>query len=81
MIIDRDPVGELVLLCKAAAEAGEDWRTRLRGEWVPRWLSGASGTALGEALHEWTEEEGTEVELGSALERAVIAALSDDGYD
>jgi hypothetical protein len=77
----QDPVGELVLLCKAAAEAGQDWRGRLRCEWVPRWLTGVSRTVLGQALHGWTGEEAPAGDLGSALESAVVAAMGENGYD
>lgn len=77
----QDPVGELILLCKAAAEAGQDWRGRLRSEWVPRLLAGVSARVLGEALHGWTADEALAGDMGSAIERAVTEAMGEDGYD
>jgi hypothetical protein len=76
-----DPIGELVFLCRAAAEAGLDWRGRLLGEWLPRIVSKRSGTDLAGALTEWqgeTPEPGTD--LSRALESAVLEALAREGY-
>jgi len=45
-----DPIGDLVLLARAAADAGEAWRTRLRREWLPAVLASAVESAVLEAM-------------------------------
>lgn len=77
-----DPVGELVLLARAAAEAGADWRGRLRREWLPRVVSNTPEATLVAALAEWFEETpdaGTD--LSGKLESAVVGAMAEQGYD
>ncbi|HUK12079.1 MAG TPA: hypothetical protein VLW17_02165 [Thermoanaerobaculaceae bacterium] len=78
----EDPIGDLVLLARAAAEEGRDWRSRLRREWLPAVLATAPRSALAAALHEWS---GTapepESDLASAVESAVIEAMAASGYD
>ncbi len=77
-----DPVGDLVLLARSAAEAGSDWRARLRREWLPRVVSATPRAALVAALAQWlheTPEAG--VDLADQLESAVIGAMAEQGYD
>jgi glycosyltransferase A (GT-A) superfamily protein (DUF2064 family) len=77
-----DPVGELVLLARAAAEAGEDWRGRLQREWLPRTLTTASRAALVDALAEWFDDVATaDAELAAQLESVVMFAMADEGYN
>jgi len=76
----NDPVAELVLLCRAAAEAGEDWRRRLREDWVPRVTTELPPATIRAALYEWEGDEAAEDVAGS-LEAAVISALARDGFD
>jgi hypothetical protein len=76
-----DPIGELALLARAAAEAGKDWRSLLRREWLPRTVASTPRAVLVEALAEWFEEvppPGTD--LCAQLESAVLAAMADQGY-
>lgn len=68
-----DVLEELLLLCRAAAEAGQDWRRRLTREWLPQTL--ATGEArLRHALLSW---RGHAPESREALEAAVLAALDE----
>ena len=77
-----DPVGDLVLLGRAAAESGEDWRSRLRREWLPRTLATTPRATLIAALSEWSAEPPLPgADLAAALESAVLDALADQGYD
>lgn len=76
----NDPVGELVLLCRAAAEAGEDWRRRLREDWVPRVVADLPPAAVRAALYDWEGDEAVE-DVADSLEAAVISALARDGFD
>ena len=77
----RDPIGELVLLARGAAEAGEDWRVRLRREWLPRAVAGTPRGVLVAALAEWLEEAPDAAgDLSAQLEAAVIAEMAEQGY-
>ncbi len=77
----RDPVGELVLLARGAAEAGVDWHARLRREWLPHTLATTPRTALAAALAEWSgETPAGEAELAGELEAAVVSAMAEQGY-
>jgi len=77
-----DPVGDLVLLARAAAEGGEDWRGRLRREWLPRTLAKTPRAALIAALTEWSPEAPTPgAELAATLESAVLDAMAEQGFD
>jgi hypothetical protein len=78
---ERDLVGDLALLCRAAAEAGEDWRARLEEEWVPRALAGQSPARIEAALASWFEGGARPADPAAAVEAAVVAAMADDGYD
>ena len=78
----RDPVGELVLLARGAAEAGVDWHARLRREWLPNALASVPRTAMIAALAEWSgEEPASGAELAAEVEAAVVAAMAEQGYD
>ncbi len=78
----RDPVGELVLLAKGAAEAGVDWHARLRRDWLPHTLARVPRAALVAALSEWEGEAAvSEADLAGRLESAVVAAMAEQGYD
>ncbi len=78
----RDPIGELVLLARGAAEAGEDWGLRLRREWLPRTIAATPRPALAAALAGWSGEPPEEAaDLGSLIERAVVEAMAEQGYD
>jgi hypothetical protein len=77
-----DPVGELILLVRGAAEAGEDWRERLRREWLPSTIAKTPRALLVDALAEWFDEvpePGTEI--AERLESVVLFAMADEGYD
>lgn len=77
-----DPVGELVLLTRAAADAGLDWRTRLREEWLPRTVAATPRPILATALARWSDEApDVGGDLGGRLETAVVAAMAEQGYD
>jgi len=76
-----DPIADLVLLTRAAADAGEDWRGRLRREWLPALVASHSRAELETALSDWQSPHlkagGT---LEDVIESAVIEALAEDGY-
>ncbi len=77
-----DPVGDLVLLARGAAEAGADWRARLRKEWLPRTVSQMPRATLAAALTEWfNEAPDAGADLSDQLESAVIGAMAEQGYD
>ena len=77
-----DPVGELVLLARAAADAGLDWRTRLRQEWLPHAVATTPHATLATAVAEWSDEApDAGGDLRGRLETAVVAAMADKGYD
>jgi hypothetical protein len=77
-----DPVGELLLLARGAAEAGEDWRGRLRREWLPRTVATTPRAVLVDALAEWFDEVPEPgAELTAQLESVVLFAMADEGYD
>lgn len=74
-----DPIGDLVLLCRAAADAGEPWRGRLGAEWIPRLLAERSSAEVAAALREWLPDDSAG-EHASTVERAVVEAMAEDGY-
>lgn len=77
-----DPVGDLVMLARGAADAGEDWRARLRREWLPRTVASTPRSLLVAALGEWLEETpAASSEIASQLEVVVVAAMAEQGYD
>jgi hypothetical protein len=76
-----DPIGELVFLARAAAEAGRDWHARLHREWLPRTIAGRPRASLAAALAEWQgEAPELDADLTDAVESAVVAALAQQGY-
>jgi hypothetical protein len=82
MMPAHDPVGDLVLLVRAAAESGEDWRARLHREWLPRTVATTPRAALIAALSEWSAEPPSPgADLAAMLESAVLDAMADQGYD
>lgn len=64
---------ELLLLCRAAAEAGEDWRGCLEREWLPQLLAAQEGRLRADLLA-WT---GHAAPSSQALAKEVVAALAD----
>jgi hypothetical protein len=77
-----DPVGELVLIARAAADAGLDWQTRLRQEWLPRAVAATPRAVLEAAVADWSDEASDAgADLGGRLETAVVAAMAEKGYD
>ena len=77
-----DPVGELVLLARGAAEAGTDWRARLRRDWLPRTVASTPRAVLVAALAEWFEEAPEAgADVSGQLESAVLGAMAEQGYD
>jgi hypothetical protein len=77
-----DPIGELVLLAREAADAGLDWHARLRQEWLPRAVATTPHAVLEAAVAEWSDEApGAGADLGGRLETAVLAAMVEKGYD
>ncbi len=68
-----DVLEELLLLCQAAAEAGEDWRRRLTREWLPQTLA-SDEAKVRHALALW---KGSTPATRQALESAVLAALDE----
>ncbi len=77
-----DPIGELVLLARGAADAEMDWRARLRREWLPRALATVPRSALVSAVSEWQGEPLAEdADISGELEAAVLAAMAEQGYD
>jgi|NGEPerStandDraft_6_1074524.scaffolds.fasta_scaffold125822_2 hypothetical protein len=77
-----DPVGELVLIARAAADAGLDWQTRLRQEWLPRAVARTPRAVLEAAVADWSDEApAAGADLGGRLETAVVAAMAEKGYD
>ena len=77
----RDPVGELVLLAKGAAEAGVDWHRRLQLEWLPHTLATVPRGVLVAALAEWSgEAPAAGADIAGELEAAVVAAMAEQGY-
>ena len=77
-----DPIGELVLLARSAADAGIDWRGRLRREWIAQAVAATPREALASALAEWTEEAPPgDADLAGRLEDAVLGAMAEQGYD
>ncbi|MBZ5587824.1 MAG: hypothetical protein LAO05_04620 [Acidobacteriia bacterium] len=77
----RDLVGDLVNLARGAAEAGEDWRSRLHREWLPRTVASTPRAVLVAALEEWLDETpGAGTDFASQMESVVVAAMADQGY-
>lgn len=78
----RDPIGDLVLLARSAADAGIDWHARLSREWLPRTMAATPRPALLAALGEWLGEPVDDAaDVSGRLEAAVTAALAEQGYD
>ena len=72
-----DPIGDLVLLAQGAADAGEDWRSRLRREWLPRTVATTPHAFLVAALAEWFEDAPPSgADVAGHLESAVLAAIA-----
>jgi hypothetical protein len=77
----RDPIGELVLLARGAAEAGADWRLRLQREWLPQVLAATPHAVLVAALADWQETApAMGADLSAQLESAVLSAMAEQGY-
>ena len=77
-----DPIGDLVLLARSAAEAGVDWRTRLTREWLPKAMEATPRAALLSALGAWQSEPlDAASDVAGRLESVVLAALAEQGYD
>ncbi len=77
-----DPIGELVLLARSAADAGVEWRARLRCDWIPRAVAAAPRELLAAALAEWFDETATgDADLAGQLEAAVLGAMAEQGFD
>lgn len=71
---------ELLLLCQAAAEAGEDWRRRLEREWLPQVLHKRE-EALRCAVAEWKGHGAFERESLHSLTLAILEeAMAEAGY-
>jgi len=71
----------LIHLAQAAAEAGEDWLTLLRRQWIPAWIREYPRAALVESIGEWGVRSPTpEEDMAAAMEAAVLAALAEAGY-
>ena len=76
-----DPVGDLLLLARTAADAGADWRTRLRKEWLPQTVARTPRGVLVAALAEWmAEAPEMGIDLRAQLESVVLAAMAEQGY-
>jgi hypothetical protein len=77
----QDPVGDLVLLARGAAEAGTDWRLRLHREWLPRAVAATPRGVLVAALAECLDEApDADADISAQLEAAVLAAMAEQGY-
>ncbi len=77
-----DPVGDLVLLARSAAEAGVDWHARLNRDWIPRAIAATPRPAMLSVLGEWLGEPLDDAsDVAGRLEAAVLAALAEQGYD
>jgi hypothetical protein len=78
----RDPIGELLLLARGAAEAGADWSSRLRREWLPRTIAATPRSALAASLAGWSGEVPDDAaDLATLIEGAVVEAMAEQGYD
>ena len=77
-----DPLGDLTALARAAAEAGLDWRSRLRSQWLPELVRRYPEAVLRRAI---AEAGGRPPDLESpvqdAVEAAIVAMLVEAGYD
>ncbi len=72
---------DLIHLAQAAAEAGEDFRTLLRRQWIPTWIRDHPRSALVESIGEWgVVHPSPEEDIAAAMEAAVLAALAEAGY-
>jgi len=77
-----DPVGELILLARGAADADRDWRSRLRRDWLPRVVATVPRAVLASAIADWQGETlAGDADIAGQLEAAVIAAMAEQGYD
>lgn len=71
---------ELLLLCRAAAEAGEDWQARLKQEWLPQILA-ENEKNLRLALLAWTGHSPSSPQnLASETLQVLTEAMSQAGY-
>jgi len=68
-----DPLGDLLFLARAGADAGEDWRNRLRHEWAP-----AAVRSHREALRHGLIERGVGDEDLDDLTEAVVRIVEQD---
>jgi hypothetical protein len=77
-----DPIGELVLLARSAADAGVEWRGRLRRDWIPRTVAAVPPELLASALAEWFDQaQPGDADVAGQLEAAVLGAMAEQGYD
>jgi len=75
-----DALEELLLLCQAAAEAGEDWRRKLEREWLPQLLAQRE-PALRLALASWRGSAPSDRQaLRAATVAAIEEAMAEAGY-
>lgn len=75
-----DVLEELLLLCRAAAEAGEDWRARLEQEWLPQLLA-KDEENLRRAVLAWTGRMPSHGEaLASEALEVLTEAMDQAGY-
>ncbi|MGQ9752742.1 MAG: hypothetical protein ACUVRE_08955 [Thermoanaerobaculaceae bacterium] len=68
-----DVLEQLFFLCRAAAEAGEDWRARLEQEWLPQLLA-SDEENLRRAMLAWT---GRTPSQGKALVSEALEVLTE----
>ncbi|MFN3412534.1 MAG: hypothetical protein ACK42L_00535 [Thermoanaerobaculum sp.] len=68
-----DVLEELLLLCRAAAEAGEDWRRRLEREWLPQVLAKQRGQ-LAQAIASWS---GRGVSNDDAMKATAVTLIAE----
>lgn len=68
-----DVLEELLLLCRAAAEAGEDWRRRLEREWLPQVLA-TQRDQLAHAIASWS---GRGVSGDDAMKAAALTLIAE----
>ncbi|KDA53234.1 hypothetical protein EG19_07035 [Thermoanaerobaculum aquaticum] len=72
-----DVLEELLLLCRAAAEAGEDWRRRLEREWLPQVLA-TQRDQLAHAIASWSGRGVSDDEAMKAAALTLIAEAMED---
>lgn len=75
-----DPIGSLLFLARAAADAGEDWRARLRFEWAPDAVRSQPASLRHALLERGVTDEDLE-DLSAAVVRAVEEELDEAGVD